>query len=118
MSAACEEADAATSIAAVKQAEMALQRFWRARLRIGVIGASRCFFLAGYPAWEGSQSRWGLGVNGLTPSLRTNGSRVCAADDRLREAIHPSARGCMDCFVAIAPRNEGGTRCTVCFRAV
>jgi hypothetical protein len=52
ISPACEEAGAATSIAVVKQAEMALQRFWRARLRVGVIGASRCFFLAGYPAWE------------------------------------------------------------------
>src|SRR3954462_6099006 len=96
MSAACEEADAATSIAAVKQAEMALQRFWRARLRIGVIGASRCFFLAGYPAWEGSQSRWGLGVNGLPPSLRAPGSRECAPDDRLREAIHASTSGEQD----------------------
>ena len=34
-------------------------------------------------------------------SLRANGSRECAPDDRLREAIHSaSARGEMDCFVA------------------
>ncbi|WP_247512380.1 hypothetical protein, partial [Bradyrhizobium sp. 157] len=28
-----------------------------------------------------------------TPSLRANGSRECAPDDRLREAIHASTRG-------------------------
>ena len=33
-------------------------------------------------------------------SLRANGSRECAPDDRLREAIHLSLRGEMDCFVA------------------
>jgi hypothetical protein len=37
---------------------------------------------------------------GLSPSLRANGSRECAPDDRLREAIHVTARGDMDCFVA------------------
>jgi len=31
--------------------------------------------------------------------LRANGSRECAPDDRLREAIHFSACGTMDCFV-------------------
>src|SRR6266404_8342379 len=37
-------------------------------------------------------------------SLRANGSRECAPDDRLREAIHLSSlRGEMDCFVASAP---------------
>jgi hypothetical protein len=34
------------------------------------------------------------------PSLRANGSRECAPDDRLREAIHVTASGDMDCFVA------------------
>jgi hypothetical protein len=37
------------------------------------------------------------------PSLRANGSRECAPDDRLREAIHTfllSLRGAVDCFVA------------------
>ena len=29
-----------------------------------------------------------------------------APDDRLREAIHLSTRGTMDCFVAFAPRND------------
>ena len=29
-----------------------------------------------------------------------NGSRECAPDDRLREAIHAAACGTMDCFVA------------------
>jgi hypothetical protein len=33
------------------------------------------------------------------PSLRANGSRECAPDDRLREAIHLAAQR-MDCFVA------------------
>ena len=52
------------------------------------------------------------------PSLRANGSRECAPDDRLREAIHSAACGEMDCFrlrslsyggqvVAVAPRNDG-----------
>jgi hypothetical protein len=39
----------------------------------------------------------------MGPSLRANGSRECAPDDRLREAIHHAARSGMDCFVAIAP---------------
>src|SRR2546430_15770428 len=34
------------------------------------------------------------------PSLRANGSRECAPDYRLREAIHGSAQFDMDCFVA------------------
>ncbi len=33
-------------------------------------------------------------------SLRANGSRECAPDDRLREAIHGAAGGGMNCFVA------------------
>jgi hypothetical protein len=32
------------------------------------------------------------------PSLRANGSRECAPDDRLREAIHSAASGQVDCF--------------------
>jgi hypothetical protein len=36
------------------------------------------------------------------PSLRANGSRECAPDDKLSEAIHFTA-GSMDCFVASAP---------------
>jgi hypothetical protein len=39
----------------------------------------------------------------LEPSLRANGARECAPDDRLREAIHGTTRCGMDCFVAIAP---------------
>ena len=34
------------------------------------------------------------------PSLRANGSRECAPDDRLREAIHRCGEERMDCFVA------------------
>jgi hypothetical protein len=33
-------------------------------------------------------------------SLRANGSRERVPDDRLREAIHLSTRGSIDCFVA------------------
>jgi hypothetical protein len=44
-------------------------------------------------------------------SLRANGSRECAPDDRLREAIHFATWGTMDCFVANAPRNDGGLIC-------
>jgi hypothetical protein len=40
-------------------------------------------------------------------SLRATGSRERAPDDRLREAIHLTACGGMDCFVADAPRNDG-----------
>jgi hypothetical protein len=37
------------------------------------------------------------------PSLRANGSRECAPDDRLREAIHGATRCGMDCSVAALP---------------
>jgi hypothetical protein len=38
-----------------------------------------------------------------SPSLRATGSpRECAPDDRLREAIHSTASGEMDCFAALA----------------
>jgi hypothetical protein len=36
----------------------------------------------------------------LSPSLRANGSRECAPDDRLREAIHRVSREVCICFVA------------------
>ena len=37
------------------------------------------------------------------PSLRANGSRECAPDDRLREAIHLSVREVtLDCFASRA----------------
>ena len=39
-------------------------------------------------------------------SLRANGSRECAPDDRLREAIHRREES-VDCFVRCAPRNDG-----------
>jgi hypothetical protein len=42
----------------------------------------------------------------LSTSLRANGSRECAPDDRLREAIHLSLRCEMDCFVASAPLHK------------
>ncbi len=43
----------------------------------------------------------------LKASLRSNGSRECAPDDRLRDAIHLFLFvATMDCFVANAPRND------------
>ncbi len=38
----------------------------------------------------------------LTPSLRANGSRVCAPDDRLREAIHGATKARVDCCAPLA----------------
>src|SRR6186713_1928670 len=49
MSPAYDGAGAVTSMAAAKQAEMALQRCWRARLRVGVMSASRCFYWRAVP---------------------------------------------------------------------
>ena len=45
----------------------------------------------------------------FNPLLRANGSRECAPDNRLREAIHwrrECSKRRMDCFVARAPRND------------
>jgi hypothetical protein len=49
----------------------------------------------------------------MRPSLRANGSRERAPDDRLHEAIHCATKRKMDCFVAefiIGPAKAGGTR--------
>ena len=46
-------------------------------------------------------------VLGFTTSLRANGSRECAPDDRLREAIHLSQRRGMDCFASLAMPVDG-----------
>jgi hypothetical protein len=54
-------------------------------------------------------SRFGF-QTAASSSLRANGSRERAPDDRLREAIHASTRGRMDCFVAYAPRNDDEVR--------
>jgi hypothetical protein len=42
-----------------------------------------------------------LTTKGRIRQLRANGSRECAPDDRLREAIQNEANGWMDCFVAL-----------------
>src|SRR5258708_6191374 len=56
---------------------------------------------AGDAASDRPQSHRPRGAdNAVTPSLRANGSRECAPDDRLREAIHSAASGKLDCFVA------------------
>jgi len=41
------------------------------------------------------------------PSLRANGSRECAPDDRLREAIHSQSSGDNGLLRRFAPRNDG-----------
>ena len=46
------------------------------------------------------------------PSLRADGSRERAPDDRLREAIQSGREKILDCFVAFAPRNDGRSSCT------
>src|ERR1700750_2135573 len=46
---------------------------------------------------------------GNYPSLRANGSRECAPDGRLREAIQ-SQKTSTDCFVATLPAMESGWR--------
>src|SRR5580693_7672870 len=52
--------------------------------------------------------------NSLTPSLRANGSRECAPDDRLREAIHGAANAASEGWIASShpPSPEGGLRRT------
>jgi hypothetical protein len=47
-----------------------------------------------------------LPFGNIDPSLRANGSRECALDDRLREAIQSCVSKILDCFVAYAPRND------------
>src|SRR5882672_11186170 len=52
------------------------------------------------------------GLTAIVPSLRANGSRECAPDDRLREAIQRFLESRLDCFVAefiIGPA-DGRTR--------
>jgi hypothetical protein len=50
-------------------------------------------------------------------SLRANGSRECAPDDRLREAIQlgPTEQR-LDCVVAYAPRNDGAETTKTAFQ--
>jgi hypothetical protein len=43
----------------------------------------------------------------LRTLLRANGSRECAPVDKLREAIHLSTCGDMDCFAALAMTANG-----------
>ncbi len=45
-------------------------------------------------------------ANGLNPSLRANGSRECAPDDRLREAIHGYEER-LGLLRRFAPGNDG-----------
>jgi hypothetical protein len=46
-------------------------------------------------------------INGVSePSLRANGSRECAPDDRLREAIHRAEEQKAGLLRRFAPRND------------
>src|ERR1700731_3184053 len=45
-------------------------------------------------------------------SLRANGSRECAPDDRLREAIHGAANAASEEWIASSPSPEGRLRRT------
>jgi len=53
-----------------------------------------------FPADAVDAAASGVVSKTLSTSLRGNGSRECAPDDRLREAIHRAAKRRMDCFVA------------------
>jgi len=46
-------------------------------------------------------------VAGALPSLRANGSRECAPDDRLREAIQITNTKVNGLLRRVAPRNDG-----------
>ena len=62
---------------------------------------SKIAYLSSYPAKAGNPVRCGPSA-----SLRANGSRECAPDDRLREAIHIAAR--KEEWIAFASlRNDG-----------
>ena len=52
---------------------------------------------------------WNCGLRSSSfrlPSLRANGSRECAPDDRLREAIHRTAQRMDGLLRRFAPRND------------
>src|SRR6267154_4492582 len=53
----------------------------------------------------------------LSASLRANGSRECAPDDRLREAIR-SDTGRLDCFVADAPKKKQTDKLLILFNVM
>jgi hypothetical protein len=55
-------------------------------------------------AWWARREERAFAHPTIPPSLRANGSRERAPDDRLREAIQ--RRQELDCFVARAPRND------------
>ena len=74
-------------------------RCHRPRMRVIQYAAAsrlklRCLWNAGSPAFAGDDERneFENQNRNLTASLRANGSRECAPDDRLREAIHAAAR--------------------------
>src|SRR4051812_30465485 len=58
--------------------------------------------------WRLSENVTILAIGKLViPSLRANGSRECAPDDRLRQAIHLSAERKYGLLRRFAPRNDG-----------
>jgi hypothetical protein len=70
------------------------------------------------PTIETAPARRGVGIS-LHRHCKPTGPREARPDYRLREAIHPSPPGKMDCFVRFAPRNNGAyffPRLRVCTR--
>jgi hypothetical protein len=61
------------------------------------------------PAHAGDPVRRGPSIPSMTsrPSLRATGSRECAPDDRLREAIHRATKRRNGLLRRFAPRNDG-----------
>jgi hypothetical protein len=70
------------------------------------LAAALVIFLGALLPPDGAASKSGNGAQPYPLSLRADGSRERAPDDRLREAIHRAVRGSLDCFVACAPRND------------
>src|SRR6266536_1467991 len=66
------------------------QALWRT-LNIGDLRVRMVEYTPGYLADDWREDIY-CGLRGATPSLRANGSRECAPDDRLREAIHLTAQ--------------------------
>jgi hypothetical protein len=66
-------------------------------------------FLSSWPK-AGTTCVFGVRFNlqRAKPSLRANGSRECAPDDRLDEAIHQSRKEKIGLLRRFAPRNDVG----------
>src|SRR5579871_47189 len=85
-----------------------LVRFFhlRARLRVRQAPGIPCALFRGGASFS---QRLGYEVprERIITALRANGSRECAPDDRLREAIQPSQDTASGLLRRVAPRNDG-----------